>query len=57
MANKLNRQASPTNNNTGYAAIESILQLHIRKLHEAQAHRTGDGEPLRGKDPWLGLMA
>ncbi|MEM8972005.1 MAG: hypothetical protein AAGD43_08095 [Pseudomonadota bacterium] len=57
MANELNRQTSTTINIPGYAALESVLQLHIRKLHEAQTHSSSDGEPLRGKDPWLGLMA
>lgn len=37
--------------------LDSVLQHYIRQLHNAKARYRADGEPARGKDPWLGLMA
>lgn len=35
---------------------EASLQAYVRHLHESRSHQTGDGEPVRGKDPWLGMV-
>ena len=49
---------NPTTLSAGnFANVESVLQNHIRRLHEANNHTGANGEPVRGKDPWMGLMA
>ena len=49
---------NPTTLSSGnFANVESVLQNHIRRLHEANNRAGANGEPVRGKDPWLGLMA
>lgn len=34
---------------------EDALQAYLRRLHEANSAQDADGEPQRGRDPWLGL--
>lgn len=34
---------------------EASLQAYVRHLHENRSRQAGDGEPVRGRDPWLGL--
>lgn len=46
-----------TLSSSSFSGIENVLQNHIRRLHEASDRASANGEPVRGKDPWLGLMA
>ena len=36
---------------------EAPLQAYIRKLHEANNRHNTSDEPVRGKDPWIGLLS
>ena len=35
---------------------EDPLQAYIRELHEANNHDNAADKPVRGKDPWIGLL-
>ena len=35
---------------------EACLQSYVRHLHETRTRQSADGEPVRGKDPWIGLL-
>lgn len=36
--------------------MEDPLQAYIRELHEANNRNNASGEPVRGKDPWIGIV-
>lgn len=38
-----------------HLAQEDALQAYLRRRHEASGGQDGNGEPQRGRDPWLGL--
>ena len=46
-------EAAPTANT---AHEEAPLQAYVRRLHESRNRHTGNGEPIRGKDKWLGMV-
>lgn len=35
---------------------DACLQSYVRHLHETRTRQTSDGEPVRGQDPWIGLL-
>ena len=51
-ARSLNLSGRPANR----PHSEASLQAYVRHLHENRSRQSGDGEPVRGKDPWLGMV-
>ncbi len=47
---------SPNATYAHHGLAEAPLQAYVRQLHERNARRSPDGEPVRGKDPWLGMV-
>ena len=37
-------------------ATEDPLQAYIRELHEANNRNNTSDEPIRSKDPWIGVL-
>lgn len=35
---------------------EAPLQAYVRQLHESRNRQVSSNEPVRGKDPWLGMV-
>ncbi len=47
--------SGPTSAGHPLTMQDDPVQAYLRRRHETNAGQASDGEPQRGRDPWLGL--